>query len=53
MAGEQRAERVTPREALGLYERNWRHFLVHALTPGARALVDALQVTFWSEVLRV
>jgi len=33
---------LSPEEALGLYERNWRHVDVAALEPDERALVNAL-----------
>ena len=33
---------VTPEDALGLYERNWRHVDTAALDPAERALVNAL-----------
>ena len=33
---------VTPQEALGLYERNWRHVDASAMGPHERTLVDAL-----------
>lgn len=39
-------EAVTPREALGLYERNWRHLDEASLTAHERALVHALHATF-------
>jgi len=39
-------EAVTPREALGLYERNWRHLDEASLTAHERALVQALHATF-------
>ncbi|HKW83533.1 MAG TPA: helix-turn-helix transcriptional regulator [Burkholderiaceae bacterium] len=35
-------DEVTPLQALGLYERNWRHVEVDALEPHERALVAAL-----------
>lgn len=34
---------LTPAEALGIYERNWRHIDVSALQPHERHLVDALR----------
>lgn len=37
---------LTPREALGLYQRNWRHVDVAALVPAERSLVEALHTTF-------
>lgn len=33
---------LTPEDALGLYERNWRHVDTAALEPAERALVNAL-----------
>jgi transcriptional regulator with XRE-family HTH domain len=33
---------LTPEEALGLYERNWRHVDTAALDPAERTLVNAL-----------
>lgn len=33
---------LTPEDALGLYERNWRHVDTGALEPAERALVNAL-----------
>ena len=33
---------LTPQDALGLYERNWRHVDTAALDPAERALVNAL-----------
>jgi len=33
---------LTPEDALGLYERNWRHVDTAALDPGERTLVNAL-----------
>ena len=35
-------DELTPEQALGLYERNWRHVDVDALEPRERALVAAL-----------
>jgi transcriptional regulator with XRE-family HTH domain len=37
---------LTPREALGIYERNWRHVDEAALLPRERNLVDALRQAF-------
>ncbi len=39
-------EAVTPREALGLYERNWRHLDDASLDAGERALVHTLRQVF-------
>lgn len=38
----QGASDVTPAEALGLYERNWRHIEQGALAPHERALIQQL-----------
>jgi transcriptional regulator with XRE-family HTH domain len=38
----QGVDELTPREALELYERNWRHVDVARLSPGERRLVDVL-----------
>jgi transcriptional regulator with XRE-family HTH domain len=38
-------EEFTPREALDLYERNWRHVDKAALSAGELALIDALSRT--------
>ena len=38
----QGARAVTPAEALGLYERNWRHIEQGALAPHERALIQQL-----------
>ena len=38
------AAEVTPQDALGLYERNWRHVDASAMDPRERALVDALAI---------
>lgn len=37
---------LTPREALGIYERNWRHLDETALLPRERNLIDALRLVF-------
>ncbi|MBN8491255.1 MAG: helix-turn-helix domain-containing protein [Burkholderiales bacterium] len=37
---------LSPREAFGLYQRNWRHLDVGALDSGERALIHALRDTF-------
>ncbi len=37
---------LTPREALGIYERNWRHVDEAALLPRERNLIDALRLAF-------
>jgi hypothetical protein len=47
----QGAGELTPREALGIYERNWRHLDFPALEPRERDLVDSLR-TVLGEVRR-
>lgn len=47
------AQRLAPHEAIGLYERNWRHVRTEALEPGERALIEALRMAFGAEALRV
>lgn len=42
----QGADELTPREALGIYERNWRHVDAAALLPRERNLLDALRLAF-------
>jgi transcriptional regulator with XRE-family HTH domain len=37
---------LTPAEALGIYERNWRHVDIPALEPQERNLIDALRLVF-------
>lgn len=37
---------LKPAEALGIYERNWRHVDTSALTPQERNLIDALRLAF-------
>lgn len=37
------APELSPREALGVYERNWRHMDPAALSEGERDLIDALR----------
>lgn len=37
-------DELTPAEALGIYERNWRHLDLAAMEPGERDLVDALRL---------
>jgi transcriptional regulator with XRE-family HTH domain len=39
-------ETLTPQEAFALYERNWRHVDVQALTAQERALIDTLAERF-------
>jgi transcriptional regulator with XRE-family HTH domain len=40
----QSVDTLTPTEALGIYERNWRHVDVSALEPREQQLVDALRL---------
>ena len=42
----QGTDALTPREALGIYERNWRHVDEAALLPRERQLIDALRLAF-------
>ncbi|MEN9481654.1 MAG: hypothetical protein RLZZ298_3049 [Pseudomonadota bacterium] len=42
----QGTDELTPREALGIYERNWRHLDEAALLPRERYLIDALRLAF-------
>ena len=42
----QGVDELTPQEALGIYERNWRHLDPAALAPHERDLVDALRLVF-------
>lgn len=44
---------LSPREALGMYERNWRHLQPELLESRERALIDALRQVFEVEELRV
>ncbi len=44
---------LTPREALGLYERNWRHVQPALLEPREQALLDGLREVFGGQQLRV
>lgn len=40
----QGTDALTPREALGIYERNWRHLDEATLLPHERNLIDALRL---------
>ena len=40
------ATKLSPVEALNLYERNWRHIDLQNMEPHERDLVDALQIVF-------
>lgn len=44
---------LSPRDALAIYERNWRHVDEAALDAGERALVDALRLAFSGGALGV
>ena len=44
---------LSPREALGIYERNLRHLQPELIEPHERALIDALGQVFGVEGLRV
>lgn len=44
---------LTPREALGLYERNWRHVQHSKIEPRELALLAALRAAFGAEFLDV
>lgn len=40
---------LKPAEALGIYERNWRHVDISALEPQERNLIEALRLVFGDE----
>jgi len=44
---------LSPRDALAIYQRNWRHVDETALEAHERALVDALQQAFSGDPSRV
>lgn len=44
---------LTPKEALGMYERNWRHLQPELLETRERSLIEALRQVFGAEDLRV
>jgi transcriptional regulator with XRE-family HTH domain len=46
-------ETLSPREAVGLYGRNWRHVQPELLEAKERALIDALREAFGDDTLRV
>ena len=46
-------DKLTPQEALGIYERNWRHLDLEAMEPHERHLIDALRRIFTHEVHNV
>jgi transcriptional regulator with XRE-family HTH domain len=39
-------DELTPREALDIYERNWRHIDAATMSPGEQDLVQALRAAF-------
>lgn len=45
----QGTDELSPREALDIYERNWRHLDAQTLAPQERALVEALRIAFGAE----
>lgn len=44
----QGTDELTPREALGIYQRNWRYVDEGVLSPDERGLIDALRQVFGS-----
>lgn len=42
-------QELTPREALGIYERNWRHLDPATLSAAERDLVDALRLALGND----
>jgi len=42
-------QELTPREALGIYERNWRHLDPEMLSPAERDLIEALRLALGSD----
>jgi len=42
-------DELSPREALGIYERNWRHLDLNALEPHEQDLIRALRLAFTDE----
>lgn len=45
----QGTDELKPVEALGIYERNWRHIDMSVLEPRERNLIDALRLVFEDE----
>ncbi|MBU0750554.1 MAG: helix-turn-helix domain-containing protein [Gammaproteobacteria bacterium] len=45
----QGSNQLKPAEALGIYERNWRHVETSALAPQEQNLIDALRLAFGDE----
>lgn len=46
-------EILTPQEAWGIYERNWRHVNTNALMEHERNLIDALRLVFGGDARHV
>ncbi len=46
-------DKLSPREALGIYERNWRHLELESMEPHERRLIDALRQVFAHEAHNV
>lgn len=44
---------LSPREALTIYERNWRHLDLNAMEPHERNLIDSLRQIFTGEIRHV
>ena len=44
---------LSPREALTIYERNWRHLDLESMEPHERNLVDALRQIFTGDIRNV
>jgi len=44
---------LSPQEALGIYERNWRHMDEKALKPHEQQLIDALRLGFGDSIANV
>lgn len=42
-------DKLSPREALNIYERNWRHLDLEAMEGHERSLLDALRLVFINE----
>ena len=43
-------DKLSPREALNIYERNWRHLDLEVMEAHERSLLDALRLVFTNEV---
>jgi transcriptional regulator with XRE-family HTH domain len=44
---------LTPKEALGIYERNWRHMDTAVLEPAEQELIEGLRLVFTKDVEHV